>query len=146
MAALCIPSKIAIHGIRSCSPRSGHRGESGQFYIQFQQMHLYIHTVHLDEENLRFFFLRPIITHNLPFLHNLNVSLSAVWEGVGSMEVEEPRRKNAPGVGINRGELVDFCYQRCSDDLNVNLLLPAEHWTAGSTFAASPSSSTCPRM
>ena len=90
-------------------------------------MHLYFHTVHLDEETLRVFFLWPTITHNLPFLHNLNVSLSAVWEGVGSMEVEELRRKNAPGVGINRGgELVDLCYQRCSDDLNINLLLLAE--------------------
>ena len=90
-------------------------------YLLYHQMQLHTHSVYLNEETLRVFYLRPTITDILLFLRNLNVAISAVWEGVGSIEIDELRRKKAPGVGINHGgELIDLCYQRCSDDLNVN--------------------------
>lgn len=76
---------------------------------------------------MRELFLRPTVLDYLPFLRCISVSSSAVWEGLDSMDFEELQRKNAPGVGINRGgQLIDLCYQRCSDDLNVSLFLLAE--------------------
>ena len=54
-------------------------------------MHLFIRSVHLNERIFQVLLLRPIVMDYLPFLRNINVSLSAVWEGVDSVKVEVMR-------------------------------------------------------
>ena len=68
--------------------------------------------------------VRPSIFTHLPWLRGIEAYLSAVWEEVS---VEESRGANARRVGMNqRGQLVELCFRRKSDDLWVNLFILTE--------------------